>query len=545
MPFDFADPALTTPVSQMPVVADEGTAPAGIPPVGLPVARPRPVYRIGEIPINADPQGLPPPPVLPPAGRALPAGPGAAASTPTAPLGLPDLPGGVPNVPPPAAAGPPGSPVEQAADTLTAATEDQVRARQDLDVQDQMNRLAAADQAEASQRAEAALLEQQQNDRRAADAAIVERQKKFDAAKYHDFWEDKGVGRQIAVGLGIFLGALGPGQTNHASEIVQAAINRDFQRQQKSHENMLKSVELAQAAGRELTSNQLHYLSAFRHLQAAKLDAVVKQGEAMAAHSKNAFGVSELKTELAKLGLEAAKAKEESRRAALAAVEKKRMDDSQIALQRSQIRENNAQAEHTRAGVATRKGAAEDELLAKMGARMYPQQANAVKAVKNLEEAEGLADALRHNPSKLLGQLSKERIVSIFAAGGKPSVTAMNMVAKGASLADMTEDKIMTALTGKEGPGLRKQMLKIIDDEVGKYKREVNAFKSKHDAAFGGFAKRNDAAKAAVEARRAGIFGVEHDEGTEGGRPQGSRHGTFGGKSGWLWPDGTFHAEGG
>lgn len=518
------------------------------PPPSLPPAVPSGPIRfdLGEIPVDVSPPA-PPPPTLPrPQSAAAPSSPAGNASggAPPTPAGAALLPGGVPNVPPPAAG--PETPISAASDEMQAAAQQELQAKLDVGVQEQLQALAAQDHAEAQARAEQALLEQQANDRRHAEKLTADRQAKFDAAKYHDFWDDRSTGQKIAVGLGIFLGAFGPGQTNAALQIVDNAINRDFERQSKAHKELLASVELSQAAGRELSAHQLADLGAFRHLQAAKLEAVIKQGEAMAAHSKNAFGVAELRSHLAKVRLESAKLQEEATRATQAAVEKKRMDDSSIALQRSAASENYAQAGAARAKTqregAAAKGQQGEEVMAKVGAKLFPEQRDAIKAVKQIQEADALIEGLSTNPSALQGALSKERLVSIFANGGRPSVVALNMVKKGAgSWLDVTENDIITALTGKEGAGLRKNLMAVAQGVRSERAKEVTTYRKRADSALAGMQKRFPDA---VENYKAGIFGGANESAS--GPPAGARPVTGpNGQRGFLYPDGTIHTADG
>lgn len=399
---------------------------------------------------------------------------------------------------------------------------------------------AAARETQAQE--QAAVLLRQQEAKQEADALVADRRRKAEGFEYHDWFQSQTTARKVQVAIGMILGGIGRGQYhNPAAEMIQQEINRDFEKQKIQHSKLFQALESAQQQGRDLSSAQLHELSAFRQMQADKLQAIIKRGDAMAAKSRNALGVAELKKVNAKLGLEAANAQEESRRAAVAAIEREKLNKSTIALHRSQATENYAQAAKAKAGAAGEKELAGETFVGKMGGRLFPQQANALKMVKNLEEADNLIKGLQGNPSALQGALTKERLVSVFANGGRPSVVALNMVKKGAgSWLDVTEDQVKTALTGQNGAAIRKNMLEVARGVRNGLATEVKDYQQKYDHALAGVAKKYPDA---VQGHRTGIFGTGE---VNAGPPEGSMRGKLAdGRAAYKYPDGSVHFEDG
>jgi len=532
--FDFQDPALNTPLTQFQQVApppDTSTAPSGIPPISsLPPGLPPPPPPQAPPPAFAAPQ-LPPPQVAPPAPPPVAppmrqGGPGASAAPPVAPPAGPGL-------------------VADAAKNVTAAGDKQVAAMQEASAAQQPGLDLQAKTAADNAAAQAELLKNQQSDREEAKKEIAARRKEYADFKYHGYFDDKSAGRRILIGVGILLGGIGrdPNQTNEALKIVQDNINRDFQAQTEKKKSLFQAVEMAQGDLTQLTSQQLSDLAAHRQMQADKLKAIVAQSDAMAAKSKNAVGIAEVQKLNSKLSLEAAQATDEAERAAIAAAEKRRLDTSTIKLQSSEVAKNYATAAKEKAAASGVKDQIADEQIAKLGGRLFPQQAVAIKTAKNLQEAEGLVTALKTNPSALTDALATERIASIFSGGGRPSMVALKMIkgAKG-SWADVTADDIKKAISGKSGQAVRENLIKAAEGEVTKLRGEHANYAKQYDSALAGLAAKSPTYAAAVKNHKLGIFGEDRPAGP----PPGARpiRGP-GGQTGYLYPDGSAHTADG
>lgn len=502
-----------------------------------------PVVQIPDMmidPITAAPPPQAGPPVVRiPDSMIDPITPAAAPRAPGPKVPAAAVPIGAPAVSPPAAA--PG-PVDAAAGNLSAAGAGQEAALGAANAAGEQGTAEEAAARDVQAQEQAALLTRQQEARQEATALVEDRRRKAEGFEYHDLIKDASVAKKIQIGIGMILGGIGRGQYhNPAAELVQASINREFEKDKLRHARLFQSLELAQQQGRDLSSSQLHELSAFRQAQADKLQAIIKRGDAMAAKSRNALGVAELKKVNAKLGLEAAQAQEESHRAAAAAIEREKLNKSTIDLHRSQAVENYAQAAKAKAGAAGEKELAGETFVGKMAGRLFPERQNAMKTVKNLEETEQLIQGLKANPSALQVALTKERLVSAFANGGRPSVVALNMAKKGGgSWLEMSADQLKTALTGKAGAGIVKNMTEVANTLRNGLAEEVKGYQKKHDSALSGVAKKYPDA---VQNHRNSIFGTEE---VNAGPPEGSMPGKLSdGRRVFRYPDNSIHLEDG
>lgn len=458
-----------------------------------PAPSPPPVQTVAPIPSPTMPSEIPqqalPQPVQPPVRR-----PVAPATTQAPATPQPSGPGVV--------AG--------AAKEVGEAGKEQIAATQAAGVDQQKAADALAAQEQANAAAIQAKLAEQEAARKEAKGYLDEARRKRDNFKYHDFMSDQSAGRRILIGVGVLLGNIGrdPNATNEALKIVQDNINRDFKRQQEEHKAAFQAVEQAQGDYSQLSAAHAREIAQALDLNAAKLKAVIAQSEAMAAKSKNAVGVAEVRKLNAKLGLEAAQLTDESERAALAAAEKRRLDNSTIKLQASESAKNDAQAEHLRAEAGNAKTKGVEEFVAKNAKNLYPQLPSAIKSVQQLDEAKSLREMLTSNPSALTGKLAQETLAKIAVGGTRPSIALFNALGEsGGTWADITEDKLSKALTGKNSQKVRQAFIRSVDDLIREKESIVAGHRAKAERALSGISGKGENYKTGVGNYLGGVFG--------------------------------------
>jgi hypothetical protein len=510
-----SDPAFVDPLKLAPIPAPVGGAPSSVPPIG-----------VGVTP-------SPPPAAVPvPAPTATPAV-GPAPAIPALPQANPT--GGAPK---PAAT---AKPVTDPTADLAAASKNVEEANAKL-----AEATAAVGEVEATnlenetelkkQQARDAQIQQSLNklDLQEADQKIDAIRQQAAKKKFVGLFEGEGGGRRfVLAGLAQILGSVSfdSNHVNQATKLIDDGIRMHFEQQQAEKADLWRQVASAVDQRQMLSKDLLTQMAEFRANQAASLDAVIAQGKSMASRSKNKEGIAALNANNSRLAFERDKAIDESRKLWVASAENERHHRAEEEIQR----------QHLAVQRANQKKASDiegEEKVAKIARRLFDE--NTAKKVSHVaEEAHGLVKMLKENPSALASGLGMERLVSVFSGGGKASVQALKLADHEAgSWADVTADKIMKNLTGKQGEGKRKLLVQIAEQEAAQAEKLKAHSKAAADAGLRGLERKfPDAVKNYKEA----IFGSEEAHGSAGGAPPGytDTGRTSGGKPVYKDPQGN------
>lgn len=149
----------------------------------------------------------------------------------------------------------------------------------------------AAKQAENEARKAQALstfLTQQQQHRQAADQEIQDKRRQYEGQQFHSLWGTRTTGQKVGIALGVLAGGIGwdSNHTNRGLQMLQEAEQEDFARQKEQHADLWRDLQLSLDGRKELDSRQLHELSDWQSLEAAKWSAVASKLNGMVALNK-------------------------------------------------------------------------------------------------------------------------------------------------------------------------------------------------------------------------------------------------------------------
>jgi hypothetical protein len=389
-------------------------------------------------------------------------------------------------------------------------------------------------------------------DRQEADSAVQRARDEASKKKFTGIFRNedgtKNWGRIISGGIAQILGSLSF-DANHVNSVttqIDNAIKEKLQQQEAEKADLWKNVQSAMDQKQALTHDQLREMADFRAGQAATLDAVILKGKELSALSKNKEGVKAVEANNARLGFERDKAVEEARRLQQSAIEKKRVDDSEIS-------KNYAAAAHSRAAANTENTTAGQIKIDKFLDQMFKPGESLVQGtarspgpiarresaraiIKGIDEAVASKDPERIKAAIASAREQSSRILT----GAAPTSQSMHLVTEMQGLMSKAEGAI-SSLAGSPTEG--KQFVRSIHKLVEGIERENTeqidaAGKIAHAKFKSTNAYKNPSMREQGEARIRAVYGEPAPE-----IPQGwTQVGTSGGKPVYKSPDGKLHA---
>lgn len=158
-------------------------------------------------------------------------------------------------------------------------------------------------------------LEEQKQRRAIAQGNYEQAAKAVEGHQFHDFWADKSTGQKVIAAIGASLGGFAAGAyggPNHAMQIIDNAINRDFRMQEaqlrsKEHVAELRRrgvVDLNAELERELAGIELKQAHAHK-AAAAQAEAIATRAGIPAAEAKNSVIVAQQNAAASEMDLRA------------------------------------------------------------------------------------------------------------------------------------------------------------------------------------------------------------------------------------------------
>jgi hypothetical protein len=246
----------------------------------IPAAEVAPVADVAGPGLDTVPAGPAPAPV--PAGppATLPPPVPAPAPVQTAPAPLPTDPAAV---------------ARQGLADTNAATNESVQAaktKADLDAQQAQ---AKADFDRQNAEALAKFQADQVKHRADADAEIASKRAAFENAPFRSLWSTRTAGQKAEIALGLLAGGISwnSNHTNRAIDILNQAEQEDLARQKEQHADLWRDLQLSLDNRKELDSRQLHELSDWQSLQAAKWNAIAGKLNTLIAANKGRADVAD------------------------------------------------------------------------------------------------------------------------------------------------------------------------------------------------------------------------------------------------------------
>ena len=143
--------------------------------------------------------------------------------------------------------------LNQAGKSISDGLRSESLAQQDVDAATSMAAIASQMQSKRFMEEEQLIAQKEQLRGQEFDARILEADEKYKTANIDSsrLWRDSSTGSKIAAGVGVMLGALGQaltGKDNPALKIIEAAINRDVDIQEKMMDKAGKDVAQAKGA---------------------------------------------------------------------------------------------------------------------------------------------------------------------------------------------------------------------------------------------------------------------------------------------------------
>jgi hypothetical protein len=247
------------------------------------------------IPVQPSPDQFAPPPVAPPFTTPIPpaavAGSPAAAPIPAAPP---------PEIPIEADVPTPTNPVQAAQQISRQTTEvgkEEVANQQQKTVLDQEQ--AAKKQAfdEANAQALETFQKQQALHREAATAQVQNLQNQYESQPFTSLWSKLSTGQRVATALSVLAAGISwnSNHTNRALDMLDKAESEDLDIQKEQHASLLHSIQLAMEGKKDLEASQLHELSDWQAMQAAKWQAISSKLQSLLATNKGNIDTTAVK----------------------------------------------------------------------------------------------------------------------------------------------------------------------------------------------------------------------------------------------------------
>lgn len=202
---------------------------------------------------------------------------------------------------------------------------------------------------QASEKALGEFQQRQELHRQAAQAQIDNLRNEYETKPFTSLWSRLSTGQRVATALSVLAAGISwnSNHTNRALDMLDKAESEDLDIQKEQHASLLHDIQLAMEGKKDLEANQLHELSDWQALQAAKWQAISSKLNSLLASNKGNIDVTAVK----KAALEAtAKANQGWEGAETAKATANHMDAA-AALSREEVknqesvrRKNNAEA---------------------------------------------------------------------------------------------------------------------------------------------------------------------------------------------------------
>ena len=249
---------------------------------------------IGASPADAPVAALPPPGSAPVPGNVVapPPVPGPPVAAPIASQPIPGI--------DPTQSFQPQSPVEAAQGLAQdqrklGAEEVQLSQQKTQLEQDQAAKKQAFDEANAQ--ALEQFQKQQALHREAATAQIDNLRNKYETQPFTSLWSKLGTGQRVATALSVLAAGISwnSNHTNRALDMLDKAESEDLDIQKEQHGALLHSIQLAMEGKKDLESSQLHELSDWQSMQAAKWQAISSKLNTLLATNKGNIDTAAVK----------------------------------------------------------------------------------------------------------------------------------------------------------------------------------------------------------------------------------------------------------
>lgn len=339
-----------------------------------------------------------------------------------------------------------------------------------------------------------------------------------------------GTRRLILAGIAKFLGSISfdANHVNQAAKEVDDGIRMHFEKMQAEKADLWKQVAIAIDQKQMLSKDMLSEMADYRAQQAMALEAVIAQGKAMAANSKNKEGVAALEANNARYAFERDKIIDDAKRLYVAAAENERHHRAEEGIQRQHVAAIRAKADGTggagpsKAEILVEKMFAKDEGLIK-GTPGKPGPLNRLHQARSVKEGIESAVASR-DPEKIKAAIASAREQSTrMLTGAAPTSMTAHLITDLQGTLSQIEGKL-SGIVGSPAEG--KQFVRSIDKLVGgiieEQESQLKAAKKDTEAKYKavGFVQRSPELKAAVQAKIDALYGAV-DEGAHApsGRP--------------------------
>lgn len=126
-------------------------------------------------------------------------------------------------------------------------------------------------------------------DRQEMDQRITEAREKASTKKLKGFYEDSAIAQDVATGISAIMGSFSfsDNHTNQAVQIIDRAMARYADKQEKEKADLWKNVEVQLQQGQQLRHDQIREMADFRVNQAMAIEAVIAQSKAAMSKTKN------------------------------------------------------------------------------------------------------------------------------------------------------------------------------------------------------------------------------------------------------------------
>lgn len=161
--------------------------------------------------------------------------------------------------------------------------------------QDQAAKKQAFD--EASAKALEQFQQRQALHREAAQAQVDNLRNQYETQPFTSLWSKLSTGQRVATALSVLASGISwnSNHTNRALDMLDKAETEDLNIQKEQHASLLHSIQLAVEGKKDLESSQLHELSDWQALQAAKWQAIASKMNSLLATNKGAIDVAAVK----------------------------------------------------------------------------------------------------------------------------------------------------------------------------------------------------------------------------------------------------------